>query len=207
VTQFNSIHLIRAPGMARSFYHGIETTESRMKSSSFQIDINNLSPDRRSILSSIRNLSCLARHNRDVTIVCAWHGTSLALARQIAINGFANVAKLDDGWFGGGMYFTTYPEYALRYCRDKPDPCLIMCYLILFNPYPVTWEDAKSTNNLVLEGKTNYKNFGCHYVPVTQYGPQDYRPPAPGKRAEYDEIVIFQENHILPYALISLVKM
>lgn len=107
--------------------------------------------------------------------------------------GFASLAKLDEGWFGKGkmllvmtfplgIYFTSHPEYALRYC--KPSECLIMCYLIVTNPYPVIYDDATSTSTLKLYGKGNYKHYGCHYVPVVPYGNEsstmDFRPPQKG---------------------------
>ncbi len=99
-----------------------------------------------------------AKHNRGVEIVRAWHGTSYKIARSIMVNGFASLAILDEGWFGKGIYFTTHPEYldcaltlhfsllyyiyAMRYTSEKQDPCIILCYLILFNPYPVVFQDA-----------------------------------------------------------------
>jgi hypothetical protein len=53
----------------------------------------------------------LAKHNRKVQILRAWHGTSGGMAKKILKSGFANLAKMDDGWFGKGIYFSTNPEY------------------------------------------------------------------------------------------------
>jgi len=97
-----------------------------------------------------------------------------------------------------------FNRYALQYCKEKADPCLLLSYVILFNPYPVVWEDAKSQSEMLLEGKANHQNFGCHYVPIVEYGHLDFRPPRPGRTAEFDEIVIFQESHILPYAMVKV---
>jgi len=71
----------------------------------------------------------------------------------------------------------------------------------------VIFRDAPTANELVFKGKANYKNYGCHYVPVVNCKGADYRPPEPGKKSTeplYDEIVIFQEAHILPFGLIHL---
>jgi hypothetical protein len=84
------------------------------------------------------------------------------------------------GWFGKGIYFTSNPEYALRYSQ-RPT-CLMMCYVILQNPYPVIFDDASNSTALGLKlyGRANYKNYGCHFVPVKNYGGKDYRPPRTG---------------------------
>jgi len=46
-----------------------------------------------------------------VQIVRAWHGTTYTAARSIMENGFANLSHLDEGWFGKGIYFSSFPEY------------------------------------------------------------------------------------------------
>ena len=82
-----------------------------------------------------------------------------------------------------GVYFTSYPEYALRYCKSPE--CLMFCFVILENPFPVVYDDAPTKNNLKLYGKGNYKHYQSHYVPVIPYGDEnttiDFRPPPIGK--------------------------
>lgn len=82
------------------------------------------------------------------------------------------------------MYFTTHPQYALRYSREPM--CLILNYLIIANPYPVIHDDAPTTSNLTLLGKGNYKHYGSHYIPVVPYGDEsftaDFRPPPIGNK-------------------------
>jgi len=201
--KIDTIHLISSTGTLQAFYKEIKKCEARSTSPSFQLP-NDLSLERRSILYSLECHPCLALHNRNVKIMRAWHGTSVAVAHRVMNEGFANLATMDAGWFGKGIYFTTHPKYALKYCENMADPCLVLCYIILFNPYPVVWEDAKSQSDMLLAGKANHQNFGCHYVPVVEYGHQDFRPPGPGRTAKFDEIVIFQESHILPYAMITI---
>lgn len=81
-----------------------------------------------------------------------------------------------------GIYFSTDPGYSVRYGQDSI--CLIMCYVIALNPYPVIKDDALSSSQLIFAGKANYKNYGCHYVPVIPYGDEkttkDFRPPPIG---------------------------
>jgi len=208
--EVESIDLIQTASTRRVFYNEIEKCEERQKMPEFQVDLSQISggPQRKEIKSELEKHASKTNHNRGVSIVRAWHGTSLESAHKILRSGFANLATLDDGWFGKGIYFTTHPEYGFHYCKNKSQPCLILCYVIMFNPYPVIWDDAKSTdpNDMMLLGKANYRNFGCHYVPVIKYDNVDFRPPQPGKKAEFDELVIFQESHILPYALVSVEK-
>eukprot|EP00026_Physarum_polycephalum_P000707 Phypoly_transcript_00708.p1 GENE.Phypoly_transcript_00708~~Phypoly_transcript_00708.p1 ORF type:complete len:1240 (+),score=205.52 Phypoly_transcript_00708:184-3903(+) len=196
-----SISILRVPNMRRAFYHAIEICESRAKSPAFYVDESSFSPDRQRVYNSIKLLPQV-KHNRGVQIIRAWHGTTYPVARSIMEHGFGSLAVLDEGWFGKGIYFTSFPEYAERYCTSKQDPCLILCYLVIFNPYPLVYEDA--ADQLIFEGKGNYRNFQSHYVPVSKYSEVDFRPPKPGTTPEFDEIVIFQESHILPHAIIKL---
>jgi hypothetical protein len=50
------------------------------------------------------------------------------------------VERPSAGWFGKGIYFSTSPAYALRYC-GKPK-VLLMCYVVLLNPFPLLQSDA-----------------------------------------------------------------
>ena len=42
------------------------------------------------------------KHNRKIRIIKVWHGTNSQIAPKILDLGFANLAKLDEGWFGKG---------------------------------------------------------------------------------------------------------
>jgi len=204
------IDLIFSSSTQRLFHGAIETLEKRMASGIFKpnFSIESLPAERQIVLDSLYNLPSVTKHNREgVLVVGAFHGTTAPSAESILKMGFANLAMLDDGWFGNGIYFTSHPEYAYRYCKNKKDPCLIFCFLLLSNPYPVIFRDASSANDLAFKGKANYKNYGSHYVPVVHYKGVDYRPPDPGAAKTgplYDEIVIFQETHILPFGIVHL---
>lgn len=60
----------------------------------------------------------------------------------------------------------------------------------------------------------NYKNFQCHYAPIVQYEGMDYRPPKLGinditlknigQSHQYDELVIFNEEHVFPQFIVTL---
>jgi hypothetical protein len=78
-----------------------------------------------------------------------------------------------------GIYFSSSADYSTHYVQS--DTCtLLLCYVIVANPYPVIYDDATSKQNLVFYGKGNYKNYGCHYVPIIPYSEVDFLPPPIG---------------------------
>lgn len=82
-----------------------------------------------------------------------------------------------------GIYFSSNAGYSCRY-GPQNNLCLILCYAVAHNPYPVIFDDAPSTSQLSFIGKANYKHYGSHYVPVIPYGDEkstkDFRPPPIG---------------------------
>jgi hypothetical protein len=89
------------------------------------------------VLNFVKELSSKFKHDHNVSIVGVWHGTTLDKAEVIVQTGFANLGTLDEGWFGKGIYFTSFPEYALKYCKQVDNICLIFCYVIVANPFPI----------------------------------------------------------------------
>jgi hypothetical protein len=107
------------------------------------------------------------------------------------------------------MYFTSSAEYAAKY--TNPTGCLIMCYVVLLNPFPVITNDAPpgvSSKNFRFYGTGNYSNYQCHYVPVAPVSEDtswNFRPPPNGiKDARFDEFAIFQQADILPQVIVHL---
>jgi hypothetical protein len=53
------------------------------------------------------------------------------------MNGFASLSIIDAGFYGAGMYFTTFAKYTLPYFVSTANPAIIISYLIpgiiLFN--------------------------------------------------------------------------
>jgi len=52
-------------------------------------------------------------------ILAVLHGTDFLLAEKIAQVGFANLSALDAGYYGKGIYFSSYAEYILPYFISK----------------------------------------------------------------------------------------
>eukprot|EP00026_Physarum_polycephalum_P007712 Phypoly_transcript_07777.p1 GENE.Phypoly_transcript_07777~~Phypoly_transcript_07777.p1 ORF type:complete len:416 (+),score=62.88 Phypoly_transcript_07777:288-1535(+) len=196
-----------------TFHAALEKRVKRLGRGSFseKLECEPDEEERRRVLDELVYKSpYLASHSAQdagVLVMGAFHGTTADRAKTIIEVGFANLASNDEGWFGNGIYFTPNPEYAAMYCKGNPNPCLIFCYVILANPYPVVFSDASSMENRRFLEKANYRNYGCHFVPVVRYGDSDFRPPDPAKTMDgpvYNELVIFQEADILPHTIIYL---
>jgi len=74
-------------------------------------------------------------------------GTTTEAGWSIAQGGFGVVASEGDpGWYGKGIYTTSYMKYASRYAKSKAGttkkPALLICVIVPGNTLPVV--DAKT---------------------------------------------------------------
>eukprot|EP01126_Amoeba_proteus_P054248 TRINITY_DN6665_c0_g1_i4.p1 TRINITY_DN6665_c0_g1~~TRINITY_DN6665_c0_g1_i4.p1 ORF type:complete len:176 (-),score=31.57 TRINITY_DN6665_c0_g1_i4:35-562(-) len=123
------------------------------------------------------------------------HGTDFSIALAISSTGFATLSSLDAGWYGRGIYFTSYFTYAIPYCANRANPALIVSYVIMGNTFPI-YENSKS--NCSVLGKPIKAGHHSHYVCVDSNG---YPPEDLAKLDEseiFDEIVVSQESQITP---------
>lgn len=115
-TLFSFIFIkIYSANLQRLFHGGIEIAETRKNEKAFISSFNGevKEEERKRIVTSLSYHPAVAEHNRDILIYKVWHGTNMEKARNILSSGFANLATLDDGWYGKGIYFSTSPEYLL----------------------------------------------------------------------------------------------
>eukprot|EP01127_Copromyxa_protea_P015388 TRINITY_DN4423_c0_g1_i2.p1 TRINITY_DN4423_c0_g1~~TRINITY_DN4423_c0_g1_i2.p1 ORF type:complete len:1454 (+),score=193.03 TRINITY_DN4423_c0_g1_i2:579-4364(+) len=131
-------------------------------------------------------------------ILPAIHGTDFHIAWKICATGFANLSSLDDGFFGKGIYFTTYALYALPYFAKKERPAIIISFILPGNPFPVV-ENPNLKGSKV--GTAIVSGYNSHYVKTLASG---YPPPAPQENGLFDEIVVPQEAQIMPVFLLRL---
>jgi len=120
-------------------------------------------------------------------------GTKENSARRIAKNGFGTVAKLDPGWYGQGIYFSTRMRYAKPFAREALDGNLtfVVGLAIPGNSFPVT---VKS-----LRGQSCRKGYQSHYVVVGPTGNPLQTPPT---ATSDDELVVFEPAQVLPLFLV-----
>jgi hypothetical protein len=138
-----------------------------------------------------------------VKIIPAIHGTNETEAYNIIQSNFVALSKLDSGYYGKGIYFTSSVEYALPYFATKPNPTVIICLVISGNAYPVIEHPTKSGKGL--SGAALMPGYNSHYV-LTRKNGFPCSKITSGKPGEefYDEIVIEQEASILPFYLLKI---
>eukprot|EP01127_Copromyxa_protea_P005204 TRINITY_DN150_c1_g1_i10.p1 TRINITY_DN150_c1_g1~~TRINITY_DN150_c1_g1_i10.p1 ORF type:complete len:764 (-),score=100.45 TRINITY_DN150_c1_g1_i10:18-2309(-) len=132
-----------------------------------------------------------------VPIIPVVHATSEDSAHTIIKTGFATLSSLDSGFYGQGMYFTTDAAYIAPYAAQNPKPCILLCYLIPGNSFPVT-ENPMHPNSL--RGLALKPGYQSHYVLVNASG----MVAAEGETNIYDEIVVNQDTQVLPAYILTL---
>jgi len=135
-------------------------------------------------------------YNAIVPIIPACHGTDEVKALKICNGGFASLNTLDAGFFGKGIYMTSYAEYALRYASGN-HPSIIIAYIIPGHPYPVV-EDHRKEGSLL--GSALKPGCQSHYVRTSSVGNVISQP----NDVSYDEIVLGQENSVVPAFILNV---
>jgi len=101
----------------------------------------------------------------EVPIVIVAHGTSATTGWSIAGGtGFATLAALDAGYYGKGIYFTSYVEYTIQYMITRADPAVLVTLLIPGNPYPATEDPHAEITEHSLLGVPIHSGYQSHYV-------------------------------------------
>lgn len=105
--------------------------------------------------------------NEDTTIgvVPMLHCTHEESVSNILKGGFGTVAKVDDGYYGQGMYFTRDMGYAGHYGDHKT---FVIAAVIVGNAFPVT-EHPQDKNSLL--GKPTITGYQSHYTVGTLKAP------------------------------------
>jgi hypothetical protein len=134
----------------------------------------------------------------DCPVLTVAHATSLEKANKIIVSGFASLSTIDSGFYGKGMYFSSSAIYTLPYCFSYRDPCIMLCFVLPGNPFPVI-ESPTTPQNLV--GKPILSGYQSHYV-VTKINGLPVEENYFGRK--FNEIVIDQESQVVPIFLIEL---
>jgi hypothetical protein len=170
--------------------------------------------------------------NTDVNLSVAWWGKWPAIYHGAAQNGFWNLPshlKIDPGYFGEGFYLTRYPRYSDYYIngfslskRKVDNGSILMCYAALGRPYPVTQDPfsppdytrgAPSPSSPCgkvcgaacgFSSSSGIDSHDSHYVTVKMH-PQagQYFPCPVRQQPDFDEIVVFNPDRILPVAYVT----
>jgi len=133
-------------------------------------------------------------------ILAVAHATSLNKAAKVVVSGFATLSTIDEGFYGKGMYFSSSAIYTLPYCVTVSDPCIIICFLLPGNPYPVI-EDHRKENSLI--GSHIISGYQSHYV-MTRINGLPFGEENNLELRKFNEIVIDQESQVVPIFLVEL---
>jgi len=134
----------------------------------------------------------------DCPVLAMAHATDLSIAKKIIVSGFASLSTLDDGFYGKGMYFSSSVIYTLPYFSSASNPCILICFLLPGNPFPVI-EHPNSNDSL--SGVHIYSGYQSHYVLTKRNGnpfeeEDDYQ--------KFNEIVIDQQVQVVPIFMLEL---
>jgi len=135
----------------------------------------------------------------EVPIIPLVHSTDYSTARNIVETGFASLSRLDQGFYGKGIYLTDKMDYAMIYVVTARKPSLIVSYVLVGNPYPVI-ENPRGPGGLL--GLPIMASYDSHVVCVGYNG---YPKKTFGQA--FLEIVIDQEARVLPSFIVCLKKL
>jgi len=140
------------------------------------------------------------RERKGSDVIYAVHGTKPEVVWEICKTGFANLGIVDEGYYGKGIYFTTFCEYASSYSTQKTK-VFIVSAINLGKVYPVI-EHPKSPQSLL--GKPLEIGYNSHFILVSENGFPYFGANMEKKTKEvfFDEIVITQESQICPMFVI-----
>eukprot|EP01010_Urceolus_cornutus_P005404 NODE_93_length_2492_cov_256.882112_g74_i0.p1 GENE.NODE_93_length_2492_cov_256.882112_g74_i0~~NODE_93_length_2492_cov_256.882112_g74_i0.p1 ORF type:complete len:777 (+),score=148.82 NODE_93_length_2492_cov_256.882112_g74_i0:131-2332(+) len=148
---------------------------------------------------------------RKTLVVPAFQGTSQVEAKGISHAKLTNLRTAHPNWHGKGMYWTTSPalaaEYALAHGGELP--AIVCGWAMMPTPYPIVASDDNARQHGGLSRFFDTRPpgaFGSTYTLVVPHRDMGYCAAPPGVTPTADEIVIFQEDHYLPRAIVNLRK-
>ena len=148
-----------------------------------------------------------------VKILPLWHGTNDQIAQEYIFDAGYGIftsndpsVKTDPGFFGVGVYTTHEAEYAFRVYAEKysDEAVLLLNWVSIFKAYPVIGAEG-----LKFQGTTaGQDECDAHFIPVyAGHHPTDfYYPCYPHQKAQYHEVVVFNEDQALPRYRVKLAK-
>lgn len=97
--KIKKVEVVLSPSRYRSFLGELEKLEHRHSLPQFQPKLSDESDtkQRQSVLDHLDSLASRVNHNRKLRVVRVWHGTTEPVLNYILEDGFAAIAKLDDG--------------------------------------------------------------------------------------------------------------
>jgi len=116
----------------------------------------------------LAKLKTLFRNNEQqlnqANILLMWHGCSPEKWRSLCKFGLKDLRYTDGGYFGSGIYLTSYYDYALKYSTINPkvEFTMLLCLVVVGLTYPISRNtDYAYPDDLNLNKPWDISNF--HY--------------------------------------------
>jgi len=116
--------------------------------------------------------------------------------------GFASISSTDAGFYGRGIYLTSYAPYVLPYLEDKKSPSIIICYTTPGNIYPVTEHPHNDKKSLL--GTAQKPGYNSHYVLTDTTGFPLTTKSQSSNPKFFDELVISQESQVVAAFILEI---
>lgn len=210
-TSVDRIEILPHHARYTRFLQQIESAQYKQTQSEFQLQLQQeLNLDERiSVHKRLVDLAKTVQHEQEPYLARLWYGCSRSKLKEPMAGREIILKKKANGWFGNGIYLSSTAKDAS--VSTGSNECLILCYAILLNPFPIITDDARPNTppeKFRFYNCEKHANYRCHYVPVGlahSESPLDIRPPPEGvAKAIFDQVVIFDQNDILPVAVVHL---
>ncbi|MBA3238048.1 MAG: hypothetical protein H0T62_06825, partial [Parachlamydiaceae bacterium] len=162
-------------------------------------------------------------------VVPMFHGTRKSVIDDIFSANLANLASINGGLLGKGVYHTSSAQYAQIYAEKTGEGALLMNWICFSSVYPVIHHptveddvrDQKDSRWFDLSDEKKKKhwvyltgspavitpNYNAHYALVSRTvhnKAEDFYPFVYGTEHHYDELVTFDASQVLPRYLVRL---
>jgi len=149
VYEIEAIKSVYNPNLTTSFLSTWNTRNARREKDIFKVELDDKDPryrEREYVADCFKKRVEKMSWNQGKEgnwIVPVVHGTAFPSAISICESGFAALGTTDSGFFGKGIYFTTYAFYSIYYIKDHNAPALIISWVLpgTFLPFnPSMWK-------------------------------------------------------------------
>jgi len=134
-------------------------------------------------------------------IIPMCHGTELSIAEKICETGFAALSSVDAGYFGRGIYFTSFSMYCVPYIAGSKFPSIVVSYLLPGNVYPVI-EEVDGPDTLL--GSAIKSGYNSHFIVTDKKGVCVPNSDNHDEGELFNELVVPQESQIVPAFIFEL---
>eukprot|EP00299_Pterocystis_sp_00344_P010454 c4673_g2_i1.p1 GENE.c4673_g2_i1~~c4673_g2_i1.p1 ORF type:complete len:747 (-),score=96.59 c4673_g2_i1:74-2314(-) len=206
IMRVKRIYLSDNTVLESAFSSALTTINNRRRDPTSPFNTTITDTEKICVLDRLKSLFERTPAQERARVVRVWHGcSSEEVANSILRTGFASLRKTDNGFFGNGMYVTPQAAYAGYYAGLEPGEHFAICgWAAIGLAYPVSRsvDYTEDSSRSTLFGIPLKPGFDAHFAAVNsqeyqfQAGPYNTR--TQKIDAEFDELVVDQESHLLP---------